>query len=121
MAAAVDVKLEDQQKINRFSRLNTRLHELEAQLAAKRSDAEDLEEAGNEVMLLDDETAPYVVGECLVHLPREQVEERLQTALDEAQEAIQKLEGDIRSIKGQMAELKTVLYAKFGNSINLEE
>lgn len=35
-AAAVDVKLEDQQKINRFSRLNTRLHELEAQLAAKR-------------------------------------------------------------------------------------
>lgn len=32
-----------------------------------------------QVMLLDDETAPYVVGECLVHLPREQVEERLQT------------------------------------------
>lgn len=29
-------------------------------------------------MLLDDETAPYVVGECLVHLPREEVEERLQ-------------------------------------------
>lgn len=35
-ATAVDVKLEDQQKINQFSRLNTRLHELEAQLAAKR-------------------------------------------------------------------------------------
>jgi hypothetical protein len=29
-------------------------------------------------MLLDDETAPYVVGECLVHLPREEVEEKLQ-------------------------------------------
>lgn len=41
-------------------------------------------------------------------------------ALDEAQEAIQKLEGDIRSIKGQMAELKTVLYAKFGNSVSVE-
>ena len=41
-------------------------------------DAEDLEEAGAEVMLLDDETVPYVVGECLVHLPREEVEERLQ-------------------------------------------
>ena len=35
-------------------------------------------------MLLDDETAPYVVGECLVHLPREQVEERLQTGAGEA-------------------------------------
>lgn len=31
-----DVRLEDQQKINTFSRLNTRLHELEAQLAAKK-------------------------------------------------------------------------------------
>jgi hypothetical protein len=29
-------------------------------------------------MLLDDETVPYVVGECLVHLPREEVEEKLQ-------------------------------------------
>jgi hypothetical protein len=37
-----------------------------------------LDEAGNEVMLLDDETAPYVVGECLVHLPRDEVEEKLQ-------------------------------------------
>jgi hypothetical protein len=32
----VDVKLEDQQKINAFSRLNTKYHELEAQLAAKK-------------------------------------------------------------------------------------
>lgn len=31
-----DVRLEDQQKINTFSRLNTRLHELESQLAAKK-------------------------------------------------------------------------------------
>lgn len=39
---------------------------------------EDLEEAGNEIMLLDDETVPFVVGECFAHLPREDVEERLQ-------------------------------------------
>ena len=112
-AQAVDVQLEDQQKINAFSRLNTKLHELEALLAAKKAcsaggagvltpvrppvqpsaqqpaplthcapppqaEAEDLEEAGNEVMLLDDETVPYVVGEVLVHLPRDDVEARLQ-------------------------------------------
>lgn len=35
-SATVDVKLEDQQKINAFSRLNTKMHELEAQLAAKK-------------------------------------------------------------------------------------
>ncbi|KAL4431149.1 hypothetical protein ABPG75_006405 [Micractinium tetrahymenae] len=116
-----DVRLEDQQKINTFSRLNTRLHELEAQLTAKKADAEDLEEAGNEVMLLDDETVPYVVGECLVHLPREEVEERLQTALDEAQAGIKEVEGEMRRVKAQMGELKTLLYARFGSSINLEE
>lgn len=69
---------EDQQKINTFSRLNVRVHELRAQVAAKKRAAEDFEEAGNEVMLLDDETVPFVVGECMVHLPREEVEERLQ-------------------------------------------
>lgn len=39
-------------------------------------------------------------------------------ALDETQAAIKGLEGDIRSVKAQMAELKTVLYAKFGNSVS---
>jgi hypothetical protein len=31
------------------------------------------------VMLLDDEVVPLVVGECLVHFPREEAEARLQT------------------------------------------
>lgn len=120
-SGSVDVRLEDQQKINTFSRLNTRLHELEAQLAGKKSDAEDLEEAGNEVMLLDDEHVPYVVGECLVHLPREDVEERLQTALDEVQAEAKGIEGQIKATKQRMQELKAILYARFGTAINLEE
>ncbi len=37
-----------------------------------------MEEAGNELMLLDDELVPYVVGECFVHLPKDQVEEKLE-------------------------------------------
>jgi hypothetical protein len=73
-----DVSYEDQQKINTFSRLNLRMNDLEARLTARRRAAEDYEEAGNEIMLLDDETVPFVVGECLAHLPREDVEERLQ-------------------------------------------
>ncbi|KAI3433398.1 hypothetical protein D9Q98_003214 [Chlorella vulgaris] len=121
MSATVDVKLEDQQKINAFSRLNTKMHELEAQLAAKKSEAEDLDEAGNEVMLLGDEVVPYVVGECLVHLPREEVEEKVQQALDEAQARIREIEGEMRDVRARMQELKTTLYARFGSSINLED
>lgn len=29
-------------------------------------------------MLMDDELVPYVVGECFIHLPKEEVEEKLQ-------------------------------------------
>lgn len=116
----MDVTLEDQQKINTFSRLNNKLHELQAQISSikvprrarperpwpparpaqpartarcphtaqpncnrpgvplMQAEAEDLEEAGNELMLLDDEVAPYVVGECFVHLPKEEVEGKLE-------------------------------------------
>ena len=73
-----DVSFEDQQKINVFSRFNLRVNDLLAQLAAKKRAAEDFEEAGNEIMLLDDETVPYLVVECMAHLPKEDVEERLQ-------------------------------------------
>lgn len=41
---------------------------------------EHLEEAGNEIMLADDdESARYLVGECWLHLGNETAEERLQT------------------------------------------
>jgi chaperonin cofactor prefoldin len=39
---------------------------------------------------------------------------------EEAEEAIKTLQADISKIQTEMSELKTVLYAKFGNSINLE-
>lgn len=78
LGTQADVSFEDQQKINTFSRLNLKISDLQAQVAAKKRAAEDFEEAGNEVMLLDDETVPFVVGECMAHLPREDVEERLQ-------------------------------------------
>ena len=82
----MEVTVEDQQKINTFSQLNTRKHELEDMLRVKavsrrckhvhvhqgprpcnarahsntasacsQSESEDLEEAGNELMLVDDE------------------------------------------------------------------
>jgi len=151
-----DVSFEDQEQINTFSRLNARLHDLQAKVAAKKRAAEDFEEAGNEVMLLDDEIVPFVVGECMVHLPRDEVEERLEkcelqeviyvpTAVlhyylsfihtffnnmlskifiavkEEAEEQAQQFQHEVNTVQTEMADLKQVLYAKFGNSINLEE
>lgn len=73
------MRLEDQERINSFSRLNARVQDLRAQLKARRRAAEDYEEASNEVMLLDDEGIPFVIGDCMVHLEQEEVERRLET------------------------------------------
>jgi prefoldin subunit 4 len=115
-----DVRLEDQENINRFSRLNSRLQELKGKIAASSRLIEDLEEAGNEAMLVDDEVVPYAVGECFVRLDREEVEGRLESRLEGVKEAMEGLESEKEKIEGEMQELKAGLYVRFGDTIHLE-
>mmetsp|Transcript_12604 Transcript_12604/g.27240 ORF Transcript_12604/g.27240 Transcript_12604/m.27240 type:complete len:127 (-) Transcript_12604:499-879(-) len=117
----VEVTFEDQQNINKFSRLNTRMHELAAQVKAKKKILEDLEDAGNELMLSDEDSVRFVIGECFVHVEKDHAEERLQDLTDECSKDVEVANEEISNIKDQMKELKTVLYAKFKDSINLEE
>ena len=49
------MRLEDQQNINQFGRLNQRLHDLEDDLKAKQSKHELLDDASNEIILADDD------------------------------------------------------------------
>ena len=49
------VRLEDQQHINAFGRLNGRMHDLEDDLKAKQSKHELLDDAQNELILADDD------------------------------------------------------------------
>jgi prefoldin subunit 4 len=116
-----DVSFEDQKMINAFSRMNLKINELKARLAAKKRAIEDLEEAENELMLLDDETVPYAVGECIAHLPKDEVEERLQKLQEDTKTEENGIQEQVEKIAAQMEEYKGILYAKFGNSINLEE
>ena len=51
----VEVRLEDQQHINAFGRLNGRMHELEDDLKKINSDHELLDDAANELILADDD------------------------------------------------------------------
>jgi prefoldin subunit 4 len=51
----VQVRLEDQQHINQFGRLNQRLHDVEDDLKAKSSKHELLDDASNEIILADDD------------------------------------------------------------------
>lgn len=117
----VEVKYEDQQNINVFNRLNQRMHEVEAELAAKKSLEENIDDADNELMLADDEEVRFVIGECFFRFGMDEGQERLSAEAVSVKAATAELDAEMESVKGKMKDLKTVLYGKFGSAINLEE
>ncbi|KAL2642960.1 hypothetical protein R1flu_010547 [Riccia fluitans] len=115
------VTWDDQQNINKFGRLNNKFHELEDEIKAKKDMAENLEDAGNELILTDEEEVRYLIGEVFSHMPKDDVESRLEAMKEENEAELQQLEEEKKAVLIQMAELKTILYSKFNDSINLEE
>ncbi|XP_015756390.1 PREDICTED: prefoldin subunit 4-like [Acropora digitifera] len=53
-----NITFEDQQQINTFARKSARLQELKDEIEAKKKELQNLEDAGDELMLLEDDTAP---------------------------------------------------------------
>ena len=160
---------DDQQNICAFGRLNTRLHEVNAELKAKsvrtypgranwdptcikrltsfchnkpaaplaepspteqppikplreqQKIVEDLDEASNELIIADDDTVRFSVGETFVTVDNDDAETMLQAQITEVGAEVSALEKEKKDITSAMAELKEKLYKKFGNNINLEE
>ena len=81
-----------------------------------------LEDASTDMMMLedDDEKIPYQIGEVFVYMTQDEVQETLDKTKDNLTGEVAKLEEKATDIKSQMSDLKTHLYAKFGNAINLE-
>ncbi|KAI9838122.1 MAG: hypothetical protein M1819_006278 [Sarea resinae] len=117
----LEVRREDQDKINRFSRLHQRETLIEEELKTKHKDKEDLEEVSNELELADeDDLVPYKLGDSFVHLRLPEVQERLSSATDKIELDVTALEDKLGDIREEMQQLKVSLYARFGRSINLE-
>ncbi|KAK9368847.1 Prefoldin subunit-domain-containing protein [Lipomyces kononenkoae] len=117
----VQVSWEDQQRINEFSKLNSRLSELEDLCQKKRDENDYLEDVGTEIALVDeDEVVQYKVGDSFYWLKQCEVAEKLEKQTESATAELNDLEVKVQLIKDEMDELKRVLYKKFGNSINLE-
>ncbi|OJJ45569.1 hypothetical protein ASPZODRAFT_133407 [Penicilliopsis zonata CBS 506.65] len=116
-----EVRREDQEKINRFSRLHQRESMLEEQLKAKQKDKEDLEEISTELELADeDELVPYKIGDSFFQLPLEEAQSLLSTSTDQIDSDVSRLEESLEEIREELQQLKVSLYARFGRSINLE-
>ncbi|CAK1586195.1 unnamed protein product [Parnassius mnemosyne] len=117
----VHISFEDQQKINKFARLNAKVDDIKDELKVKQNDMKNLEEAVEELSLADDtEKIPYLIGEVFVCQSLEDTLKSLEETKSKKENEISELEAKSEAIKAQMSELKAHLYGKFGSHINLE-
>ncbi|CAG9793859.1 unnamed protein product [Diatraea saccharalis] len=117
----VHISYEDQQKINKFARLNAKVDDIKDELKVKQNDMKNLEEAVEELSLADDsELIPYLIGEVFICQSLEDTLKSLEDAKCKKEREISELKVKCDELKSQMGELKAHLYGKFGSHINLE-
>ncbi|XP_005990637.1 prefoldin subunit 4 [Latimeria chalumnae] len=121
-AEDVNVTFEDQQKINKFARNTSRITELKEEIEVKKKQLQNLEDAFDDIMMLDDDSlmVPYQIGDVFISHSQEETQEMLEAAKQCLQDEIKSLESRVESIQQVLSDLKVQLYAKFGNNINLE-
>ncbi|KAK0254629.1 hypothetical protein LTR91_023709 [Friedmanniomyces endolithicus] len=137
-----EVRREDQEKINRFSRLHSREKGIDEQLKAREAsnalnvraappqqvtnaglqkEKEDLEEISAELELADeDDKVPYRIGDSFFSLPVSEVQDLLSSSVERINGNVESLEEKLSGLRDEMRELKAALYGRFGRSINLE-
>ncbi|XP_076760035.1 prefoldin subunit 4 [Xylocopa sonorina] len=117
----VYITYEDQQKINKFARQNAKMDDLKEELKIKQNELKNLEDACDEIVLLDDDAKiPYHIGEVFIYEDLEKTQCYLDEIKEEKKKEISNLESKCADLKNVITELKTQLYAKFGSRINLE-
>ncbi|KAM9998867.1 hypothetical protein ACTFIZ_002447 [Dictyostelium cf. discoideum] len=112
----------DQKMINLFGRLNNRKHELMREKKAKQEDLEKATDSQDDLFIADDDSKfKYSMGEAFLEVNKEDAESMIEKYINKLEEDIKKIDSDINDINEKHKELKVILYAKFKNSINLEE
>lgn len=119
---SVEVTWDDQERINTFSKLNTRVRNLEEKLQDLKLEKEALTDLSTELELGDeDELVLYKIGESFLHIPHGRAMARLEKDQANLESEIGALSDRVDECQREMKGLKTVLYAKFGSAINLDE
>ncbi|KAK5660643.1 hypothetical protein OQA88_12006 [Cercophora sp. LCS_1] len=117
----IEVRREDQDKINKFSRLHQHELLIEEDLKGKSKEKEELDDIITELELSDeDDIVPYKIGDAFFHVPLPQAQELLGISAARVDEEISELEDKLGTIRQEMTQLKVELYARFGKTINLE-
>ncbi|CAH8642501.1 unnamed protein product [Heterobilharzia americana] len=121
MTEDIEVTHEDQQRINSFATWNLKFKDYTSDYEQKKKELANIDDAEDELIVVDESTHPYIIGETFFHLPSDKISEELSAAKEKVQLHILDLGERINDCKVHMSKLKKELYGKFGNHINLEE
>jgi prefoldin subunit 4 len=136
---STQVTWQDQQQINEFSTLMTHFDRLNDKLKILQQDKEQIDDVSLELELVDeDELVDYLIGGlsdvsnadngngiiigdgCFVKMKQSQVMAKLEEQGEKLDSQIEDTNSQIESLSGKLSGLKSSLYAKFGDAINLE-
>lgn len=112
--ADVQITFEDQMRINQFANHVAKIEDLKEDLKIKKNDLTNIEEAIEEIELVDDEQIQFLIGEVFIYNNVEKTQSLLQEAKKNKEEEIKNIETKITEIQAVMTKLKTELYGKFG-------
>lgn len=117
-----DVRREDQDRINRFARLNARLQDLRMERQELKRALESLDDASTELMMGGEESGTVMIlaGEAFMETTEDDAVQYCDKQIEKLQEESDKLEEEEKEIVAEQATLKSQLYGRFGKSINLE-
>lgn len=82
---------------------------------------ERLDDASTDLMMGSDDVVMLSLGEAFLEVKEAEATEYCEKQVDVLQEKVDKLQSEESDILGEQAKLKTILYGRFGKSINLEE
>mmetsp|Transcript_28037 Transcript_28037/g.39409 ORF Transcript_28037/g.39409 Transcript_28037/m.39409 type:complete len:135 (-) Transcript_28037:35-439(-) len=116
-----EVRREDQDNINKFGRLNARLHEIRDTRQILKKKLEGIDDASTELMMGSGDKVMIMLGEAFIEVEEDEATEYCEEQVEKLQATIDELEEEESSIVNEQAGLKKILYSRFGKSINLEE
>ena len=118
---SIDIKFEDQQRINNFSKMHQKYKELALELSKLDENQKKLEDCLEELELTDEDQIDFQFADCFIMTSTDKAKEITEARINEIKVAIDQKSALRNEIKRSVDKLKGELYAKFGTNINLEE
>mmetsp|Transcript_57078 Transcript_57078/g.170110 ORF Transcript_57078/g.170110 Transcript_57078/m.170110 type:complete len:134 (-) Transcript_57078:531-932(-) len=116
-----EVRLGDQENINKFGRLNARLYEVRGERDDLKKKLERIDDASTELMMGSGDRVMLLLGDAFFECTEEEATEHCEAEVERFQSTVDELEEEEGRILTEQEELKKLLYARFGKSINLED